>query len=501
MRGRGWGGSTTINGQVHVRGTKKNFDDWSDITGDETWDFEHVLPVFKKIENNVWHKDSIWHGTKGFNKVSRVLQGHDEWVDPKNYEVWNSITSAGIPFVDDIHGDPKTYAGLSYCSASVGFDPVTGHGTRSWVGKDLLKPAAERCSKLRIKSRSLVTRILFDGTRAVGVEYIEGEGIYSTEVNSTMGIRNAALHKKKFAFARMGVIVAAGTVNTPQLLKLSGIGPRAELEQFDIPVVVDLPGVGENLQDHVEFTVNYQFDSPTYIDSLGCSYGPRDASDPCATQYNRYYGTSGRVGNLDWNFDKKGEVECHAILSTDYPIWDFDHLPRPDSGPFPFPGIFGWLNEIMNPKSRGSVTLQSADPTEAPFIDPRYYSHPDDLRKAVGCWKLIEGIMANVSHAELFRPDPTTVTTDQEVEDYLRNIAWGHHMTGTARMGRKCDKMAVLDTNLRPFGTQNLYVVDASAFPKIVAGQPTFAVYMLAQKAFWKIKNFEKNMHNCEARF
>jgi choline dehydrogenase len=495
LRGATWGGSATINAHISNRGTNLDFADWADITGDSTWNFANVLPSFNAVENNLYQSDPVYHGHSGFLQVSRVEQNgstlKNNWFDPNNQIVFNALNSHGVPYRADLNGNPATETGWSYGQESVGFGP-DGSGIRSWSGN-----LATSCSKINILSSTLVTKILFSGSsnRAIGVQYVQN---VSTSNASQNGFQFPPNFVYKTAYARKGVILSAGVFNTPQILKLSGIGPRHELSSFGIPVLYDAPGVGGNLQDHPEFAANYVFNNPSYIDTLGCTY-TLDGNDPCfppSLPFNQFYGNNGVFGIADWPADSIGLSTCHTMFGTDFAVGSLDYNPPV------VPGIYGFLVEVQNTLSRGTVTLASRHPWDYPVINPNYFSDAGgrDFQKMKSCWNFITQVMGQTSVQSQLSPNyaqgryyPTAdqVNTTQKLESYLRNITWGHHASGTARMGRSCDAQAVLDSKLRVYGTQNLYVVDASAFPKLTRGNPTFDVYMLAEKGYFIIRGLE----------
>jgi choline dehydrogenase-like flavoprotein len=459
-RGKVLGGSSSINAMVYMRGHKADYDHWAE-QGNPGWSYADVLPYFKKAEHNERTfdaKDAEFHGQGGPLNV----------MDLRNPSKYGPIfieagKQAGHPESKDFNGAEQH---------GVGMHQVTHkNGERYSAAKAYLTPNLARPNLTAITSAH-TTRILTEGKQAVGVEYRQG--------SETKQIK-----------ASREVLLCAGAFQSPQILMLSGIGPAAELQKHGIAVVHDLPGVGENLHDHID--VVQVVNAPHLKDLFGVSLSGLVQAIKGIFEWRKH-----RTGMLTTNFAEAGgfiktspeeptpDLQLHFVIGK-----LVDHGRKPTFG-------HGYSSHIclMRPKSRGRVTLASSDPLAAPVIDPNFLADPDDMRRMVQGFKQMRTILSQPALAgyrgkEL--PATAHATTDAQIEAVIRNYADTiYHPVGTCRMGPlegpKANPLNVVDSELRVHGMTGLRVVDASIMPRIVAGNTNAPVIMVAEKAADMIK-------------
>ncbi|MFQ5622637.1 MAG: choline dehydrogenase [Paracoccaceae bacterium] len=447
-RGKVIGGSSSINGMVYVRGHARDFDHWA-ASGARGWAFADVLPYFKRMES--WDAsghggDPSWRGTDGPLHVRRGPR-----TNPLVQAFVEAGRQAGFEVTEDYNGAKQE-----------GFGPMDQniHRGRRWsTANAYLRPALRRpdCRVIRCLAR----RIVFEDRRAVGVE-IERRGRVET-------VR-----------ANREVILAASSINTPKILMLSGIGPASHLAEHGIGVLADRPGVGQNLQDHLEL----------YI---------QQASLQPITLYKHWNLFSKAVIGARWLLTKTGlgasnQFESAAFLRSragvEYPDIQYHFLPmavRYD-GKAAAEG-HGYQAHVgpMRSPSRGHVTLRSGDPKEAPRILFNYMSHAEDWADFRHCIRLTREIFAQ----EAFRPfagkeiqPGADVQSDDELDGFIReHVESAYHPCGTARMGATDDPMAVVDPECRVIGAEALRVVDSSVFPRVTNGNINAPSIMVGEKA------------------
>jgi choline dehydrogenase len=442
-RGKVLGGGSSVNGMVYDRGFHSDYDRWS-TAGNCGWSFSEVLPYFRKLES-FGPLDDAWHGQDGPIRVTRAAQDH-----PFAKAFLAAGAEAGYPLTRDLNGASRDGFGA--------VDLTIGGGRRSSASSAYLRPARRRAN-LTVLIHAQTRRIECAGGAAQGVEFRHGSQI-------------------KRAVARREVILAAGAINTPQVLMLSGIGPAAHLAQHGIGVVKDLPGVGQGLQDHLAAHVKYTAQKP--LSMLRYLNPVRAAA--AMVQYLAL-----RKGPLA---DPGMSVAC--FVRSDPKLAEPDIKMLLVSALFaqngrkmePIHGFYAHIN-VARPQSRGSVTLASADPDAPPVIDQNYNGCEQDrvvMREGV---RIARRIFAQSAfdglRGEELAPGPD-IASDAAIDRYICEKAEAdYHSTSTARMGH--DAMAVVDDRLRVHGVGALRVVDASIMPHLPGGNTAIPVAMIAEKA------------------
>jgi len=439
-RGKVLGGSSSINGLVYIRGQREDFDGWG-ITG---WRFDDLLPYFRRAEDQS-RGANPWHGVGGPLKVSDLPDRH-----PLCEAFIASAEALGVPRNDDFNGASQEGAGY--------YQATTRHGRRSSAATAYLRPAEKRAN-LRVEVNALATRVLFEGRRAAGVEYLRG------------GVKTVAR-------ARREVILAGGTINSPQLLQLSGVGPRALLERHGIAVLHDAPGVGEALQDHF------------YVRTMWRCSRPITLNDDMASLW-RQLGMG-----LRYLLQRRGPLAVSAGYAAAF-VRTRPELTRPDAQIYfinfstarrggvlhPFSGFTVSVSQLQA-QSRGWVRIRSADPGAAPAIHYNYLATEDDRRMMVEGLKFARRLVNTAPMRDYvageFLPGER-VRTDEDWLAFCREAGdTVFHPTSTCRMGE--DAGAVVDARLRAQGLAGLRVIDASVMPAVVSGNTNAAVIALAEK-------------------
>ena len=445
-RGRTLGGSSAINGLIYIRGQRRDYDAWA-AAGNPGWGWDDCLPYFRKLENNDLGPGPT-RGTDGPLNATSIKTPH-----PLVQGLIAAAQNLGIAQVDDFNTGEQE--GVGY------YQLTTRNGRRCSTAVAYLRPAQGRAN-LRIETDAHAMAILFEGTRACGVRYRQHGQVRTVR-------------------ARREVILCAGALQSPQLLQLSGVGPAALLRQFGIGVVRDLPGVGENLQDHLQIRLIYETTRPI------------TTNDQLRTLPGRI-----RMG-LEWLLLRGGPLAvginqgglfCRvdpASLTPDTQF-HFATLSADMAGGkvHPFSGCTYSVCHLR-PSSRGRVRLRSADPFEAPSMQPNYLSTDLDRRMTVAAVKYARRLAATAPLAAMmkreFRPGPE-VRSDDEILHFCREYgATIFHPSGTAKMGPRSDPLAVVDAQLRVHGVAGLRVVDCSIMPTLVSGNTNVPAVMLAERA------------------
>jgi len=449
-RGKGLGGSSAINAMVYIRGHRWDYDHWAAL-GNNGWSFADVLPYFKRSEDNA-DFDGEYHGKGGPLAVNKLRSGN-----PVQQIFLQAAREAQFRIREDFNAEDHEGLGL--------YQVTQKNGERWSAARAYLHPYMTSRTNLRVETFAQATRILFEGKRAVGVEYRQGK--------QTRQIR-----------ARREVIVSSGAFQTPQLLMLSGVGDGAALAKHGIESRHHLPGVGQNLQDHPDFIFGYSSDNPNFA---GLSLKGLPRMFRAIMQYRRE-----RRGPMTSNF-----AECGGFLKTrpDLDIPDiqlhFGMAMVDDHGRKRHAGTgFSCHVCLLRPKSRGSVALGSADPLAAPLIDPNFFGDGADLESMVAGYKTTRRLMEAPSMRALQKKDMFTegVRTDDDIRNILRErVDTVYHPVGTARMGVN-DPMAVVDPKLKVYGVEGLRVVDASIMPTLIGGNTNAPSIMIGEKAADMIK-------------
>ncbi len=451
------GGGSAVNAMVYMRGQREDYDGWDALLGgDSGWSYDDMLPHFCGMEHNTRLNDGF-HGVAGPLFVSDPGQIH-----PVSAAFGLAAQGAGIPYNSDFNGARQ--AGVGPIQHTI------GQHRRCDAVQAFLSQVA-RNPRLTVITEALTTRLLFDGARACGVEYV---------------------HKGRTVRAHTDgeVLVAAGTYNTAKLLMLSGLGPVAHLAHHGIAALVDLPGVGENLQDHHEVPII----SATH-DKIG--YFGQD------TGWNML-----RNG-LQYMLFRTGPVTTTGVEMCAF--LDPDGGARPTIQLYCVPIVYldRDVTEVkstygvtltpclLRPKARGTVRLRSADPRDLPLVDSQFFGHPDDLRLTLAAMRVAREVLATTPLAGLVRAEllpGAEAQSDEALAAYARRmVKTNYHPVGTARMGRDDDPMAVLDTHMRVRGTRGLRVIDCSAMPTIPSGNTNAPAMAVADRAVSLIRDERPN--------
>lgn len=442
QQGWGLGGGSSINAMAYVRGQPRDYAAWQEAVGNDVdWSWEGLLPHFKAMEGSDVFAEP-WHGAEGPLKVSQLP------LSPINQAVVKACQEIGIPYNADYNGERQT--GVGPCQLTI------GNARRCSSAVAFLHPAEGR-SNLTVRTGALVTDVVLDGDRVTGVRYVMNKTVHAVTADQ--------------------VILSAGAINTPRLLMLSGIGPEGELSRHGIAVKVKSEDVGQHLQDHPQ--------APVIARTKG-EYG-----------YARYaYGLGMLAAGLQYLSTKTGPAASNGIESVAYfnpddpagepTIQSFhsaavanEALGAPDR----HPGVT-LENVVLQPKSRGSVSLRDADPRSDPLIDPNWLSDPEDMRVMVAGLRRVREVLEapalrNLIEVEV-QPGAGATSDGDLAEHARRRLTCMWHPIGTCRMGKNGG--SVVDPHLRVRGVRNLRVIDASIMPNIVSGNTNAPTMALASR-------------------
>jgi choline dehydrogenase-like flavoprotein len=444
-RGKTLGGSSSSNAMVYTRGHRWDYDHWAEL-GNRGWSYADLLPLFKRAQNQE-RGPSDHHGTGGPLNVADLRQNSEI-----SQVFVRAAGEAGYPLRDDFNGADQE---------GVGFYQVTQKDGRRCSSARAYLHAIRQRPNLTIITRALASRVLFDGQRAVGVAYLDRDG------------RTVELQ------ARREVLLSGGAINSPQLLLLSGVGPRAELEKHGIAMVRELPGVGQNLQDHLDVIVAHR-------ERRRASYGFALSFLPRLFKGIVDYHRHGR-GLLTSNLAEAGGfIKSDPGLPLPNLQYHLTSTILDDHGRRIWHG-YGYSLHVcdLRPKSRGYLTLSSGDPRDPPRIQPHYLSHPDDLETLLAgvksCRKILAARAFDGYRGEELFPG-AAVRGDDELREFIRRRAETiYHPVGTCKMGH--DPMAVVDDRLRVRGLTGLRVADASIMPTLIGGNTNAPTIVIGEKA------------------
>lgn len=444
-RGKVLGGSSSINGLVYVRGNALDFDRW-EAEGATGWNYAQVLPYFRRSETRAEGGDR-YRGDRGplqtcYGTLANPL--HAAWLA--------AAQQAGYPLTADINGFRQEGFGR--------MDMTVAAGRRSSAAFAYLRPAMRRPS-LTVRTHALATRIRFDGRRAVGLDYLRGDSLQTVHI-------------------RRELLVCGGPINSPQLLKLSGLGPAGELREHGIAVVRELPGVGENLQDHLEFYFQVACREPITLYSVMNPWSK-------ALIGARWLLRKDGLGATN-HFETCGFIRSRAGVR--FPDIQYHFLPMAvayDGSSLAREHGFQAHVGPMRSQSRGCVRLASPNPFDRPKIRFNYMSHADDWTEMRACVRLTREIFAQPAfdryHGREIQPG-AEVQSDDEIDAFIRaRVESAFHPSCSCRMGRRDDPLAVVDAETRVIGIEGLRVVDSSIMPSITTGNLNAPTLMLAEKA------------------
>ncbi|KAG9758026.1 glucose-methanol-choline oxidoreductase-like protein, partial [Aureobasidium melanogenum] len=483
------GGCTAHNALIAVYPHRSDFDNVAAITGDESWSADNMRKYFVKLENNHYllpgqkgHGYEGWLGTS-YAPIDIVL------TDPKLLSLVTGATfalgnqtNAILNLASLVAGDANSASANRDSQPSIFQIPLSTAdgkrgGSREFVVavRDAKNADGSKAYPLDVRTNCHVTKITFDQStppRATGVEFLDGAYLYkaSPKNSGNTGIAGSATASRE-------VIISGGTYNSPQLLKLSGVGPADELKQFDIPVIVDLPGVGTNLQDHYE--INVQGKAPSNFSALnGCTFDA-SAQDKCLDRYNKpilgnrgIYSSPG-LGAAMFYKSSVAENNEFDVFVFGGPVNFRGYFPGYSVNATAEHDWFSWAILKAHPRNNaGTIKLRSADPLDTPEIVYNYFdTGVGDYEKDLTALNEAVHLARDSFKRQLVKIDEVLpgkdVTTREGISEYAKNTAWGHHASSSCPIGADDDKMAVLDSSFRVRGTAGLRVVDASVFPKI----------------------------------
>jgi choline dehydrogenase len=423
-RGKVLGGSSSLNGMIYIRGHSSDYERWAQVTGDPSWGWDKVLPLFKRSEAYELGGDD-YHGAVGPLPVSTISDPH-----PLSEAFVEAALALGHKWIDDFNAEEMVGVGYNHLTA------LNGERMSAW--KSFVAPMQVH-PRLTVTTSALVHRVLLSKGQAVGVEYSQG---------------NQPLQR---AYARAEVVLSAGVLGSPKVLLLSGIGPSAHLQSIGVSTIVDLPAVGENLHDHLLVSNIYESTKPVAV-------GANNLLE--AQLYARSSGWQGTAPNLQ-------------------PL--FIHIPyAADGSPVPEHG-YTIAAGLVAPKARGTLRLASSDPSDPPLADPNVLADPSDLEAMVDAVEICRDIGASAAFMPWRKAEvaPQLATAPRNaLRAFVRQaVGTYHHQVGTCRMGAANDPNAVVQPDLRVRGVEGLRVADASIMPTITTGNTNAPAIMIGEHA------------------
>ncbi|HEV8077616.1 MAG TPA: GMC family oxidoreductase N-terminal domain-containing protein [Marinobacter sp.] len=460
-RGKTLGGCSSINGMIYMRGQARDYQQWAEITGDEAWSWENSLPDFKKHEDH-YRLDDEGNG----DADHRGFHGHGgEWRIEKQRLKWpvlndfaEAAAQAGIPHTDDFNRG---------CNEGVSYFEVNQRSGWRWNTAKAFLREAEKRPNLTLWHSSQVLKL-------------EVEKDERGELRCT-GARIDRAGEELHVRASREVILSAGAIGSPQLLQLSGIGPADLLAEHDIPLVRELPGVGENLQDHLQIRSVYKVTGAKTLNTMASTLAGKAL---IGLEYLlRRTGPMSMAPSQLGAFTRSSADQTHPNLEYHVQPLSLDAFGHPLHA---FPAITASVCNL-NPTSRGSVRIRNRDPRSAPAITPNYLSTPEDRQVAADSLRVTRRIAGQAAFAK-YQPEEFKPGLQYQSDEDLARLAGDigttiFHPVGTAKMGRDDDPMAVVDSKLRVLGVRGLRVVDASIMPTITSGNTSSPTLMIAEKA------------------
>ncbi len=445
-RGKTLGGSSSINGNIYSRGQRLDFDGWAQ-RGNRGWGYADVLPYFRRSERRIGDGDDTFRGRDGDLIITNIDYRH-----PLADDFIKGAIGYGIPLNEDYNG--AIQEGISYTQRTI------FKGRRVSSARAFLRPALKR-SNIELRTKSHATKIVFDGKRAVGIQYSRGGQSYEIR-------------------ARREIILSGGAVNSPQLLQLSGVGPAALLKEIGVPVHHDLLGVGENLRDHFVLRIVARIKTMDTINQ-------RVKGLPLVSETFKYFtgrpSVLGLSPTLVYIFWKSDPALDNGDLQISFTPASYKEGVQSQLDDFPGVTVAPW---VQRPESTGHIRVMSANPFEAPAIQPNYFSHETDRRLSLAGMRMARDLMQtpefapHVEREEL--PGPDVNTEDEMLAYYRENATTTFHLMGTCRMGPESDPTAVVDDNLRVRGLEGLRVADASIMPTMPSANTNAATIMIGEK-------------------
>ncbi len=445
-RGKTMGGSSSINGNIYSRGQRMDFDGWAQ-RGNRGWGYADVLPYFKRSERRIGEGDETFRGRDGNLIITDIDYRH-----PLADDFIKGAVNYGIPLNDDYNG--AVQEGISYTQRTI------FKGRRVSSARAFLRPALKR-PNIELRPKAHATKILFDGKRATGIQYRRG--------GQSVEIR-----------ARREIVLSGGSVNSPQLLQLSGVGPAGLLKDIGVPVHHELAGVGENLRDHFVLRMVARIKTMKTINQ-------RVKGLPLMSEALKYFtgqpSVLGLSPTLVYIFWKSDPALDNGDLQISFTPASYKEGVQSQLDDFPGVTVAPW---VQRPESIGYIRAKSADPFEAPAIQPNYFSHETDRRLSLAGMRIARDLMQtpefapHVEREEL--PGPDVNTEDEMLDYYCQNATTTFHLMGTCRMGPESDPTSVVDDQLRVRGLEGLRVADASIMPTMPSANTNAATIMIGEK-------------------
>ncbi|MEC7396830.1 MAG: GMC family oxidoreductase N-terminal domain-containing protein [Pseudomonadota bacterium] len=445
-RGKTMGGSSSINGNIYSRGQRMDFDGWAQ-RGNRGWGYADVLPYFKRSERRIGEGDETFRGRNGNLIITDIDYRH-----PLADDFIKGAVNYGIPLNDDYNG--AVQEGISYTQRTI------FKGRRVSSARAFLRPALKR-PNIELRTKAHATKILFDGKRATGIQYRRG--------GQSVEIR-----------ARREIVLSGGSVNSPQLLQLSGVGPAGLLKDIGVPVHHELAGVGENLRDHFVLRMVARIKTMKTINQ-------RVKGLPLMSEALKYFtgqpSVLGLSPTLVYIFWKSDPALDNGDLQISFTPASYKEGVQSQLDDFPGVTVAPW---VQRPESIGYIRAKSADPFEAPAIQPNYFSHETDRRLSLAGMRIARDLMQtpefapHVEREEL--PGPDVNTEDEMLDYYCQNATTTFHLMGTCRMGPESDPTSVVDDQLRVRGLEGLRVADASIMPTMPSANTNAATIMIGEK-------------------